>query len=335
VAPNPLVGCVIVHQGRIIGEGFHRQYGQAHAEVNAVAAVSNTSLLPDSTAYVTLEPCAHFGKTPPCADMLIERGLARVVVATADPNPLVGGQGIQRLREAGVDVTVGICEAEARWQNRRFFTFLQKKRPYILLKWAQTADGFMAPANYQSLAISNALAKRHVHQWRSQEAAIGVGFRTALYDNPQLNVRHWTGPAPLRLVWDTELRLPADLHLWQGPQATLVLNAHRSQADETLSYQQVALDPTTGQLDLDAILVNLYQRGVQSVLVEGGAALLTSFLEKNYWDEARILHAPWGLSEGLAGPTLQNGIKIAEEKIADNRLEIWENTSAQSFVLTT
>ncbi|MHA7130475.1 bifunctional diaminohydroxyphosphoribosylaminopyrimidine deaminase/5-amino-6-(5-phosphoribosylamino)uracil reductase RibD [Algoriphagus namhaensis] len=300
VSPNPMVGCVIVYDGKIIGEGYHREYGQAHAEVNAVHSVSDKDLLSKATVYVTLEPCAHFGKTPPCANLLVEKKVQRVVIAAVDSNPLVGGKGIQILKEAGIDVESGVLEKEARMQNRRFFTQIEKKRPYVILKWAQTLDGFVARSDYSSKWISNASSRRLVHKWRAEEDAILVGKSTAKYDNPALNVREWTGPDPLRLVIDSKLELPANLKLFDRQTPTICYNTLKSEQTENLEWVQLQKDFSTQD-----ILDDLYARKVQSVLVEGGAFVLNKFLEAELWDEARVFTSQNTFGAGIFAPVLK------------------------------
>ncbi|AII51840.1 bifunctional diaminohydroxyphosphoribosylaminopyrimidine deaminase/5-amino-6-(5-phosphoribosylamino)uracil reductase RibD [Hymenobacter sp. APR13] len=297
--PNPLVGCVITHEGRIIGEGWHRQYGGPHAEVNAVAAVSDPTLLRHSRAYVTLEPCAHHGKTPPCADLLIAHGIPEVVVCNLDPNPLVAGRGLEKLRAAGIQVETGVLEAEGRWLNRRFFTFQEKKRPYVVLKWAETADGYLAGPYFQPVAISGELARVAVHRWRSEEHGILVGTRTALHDNPHLNVREWPGPDPIRLVIDKNLSLPPTHHLFDGRQPTVVFTYRERATKDNLGFVRLS----EAEDLFPQIFHNLYQRNVQSVLVEGGPTVLNSLLKDGLWDEIRILRSPRRLGGGVAAPS--------------------------------
>ncbi|WP_240935455.1 bifunctional diaminohydroxyphosphoribosylaminopyrimidine deaminase/5-amino-6-(5-phosphoribosylamino)uracil reductase RibD [Hymenobacter sp. HDW8] len=302
--PNPVVGCVVTHQGRIIGEGWHERYGGPHAEVNALAAVTDKSLLPKSRVYVTLEPCAHFGKTPPCADLLIDSGVRDVVICNLDPNPLVAGRGIDKLRAAGVHVETGVLEAEGRWLNRRFFTFQEKKRPYVVLKWAETADGLLAGRFYQPIQISGPLARVAVHQWRAEEQAILVGTRTALHDNPNLNVREWPGQNPVRVVIDKNLSLPPSHHLLDGKQPTLVYTYRERAASTHIEYIKL---PEAEDL-FPRILANLFERQIQSVLVEGGPTVLTSLLQHGLWDEARILRNPKTLGTGIAAPNSVSSI---------------------------
>lgn len=296
--PNPLVGCVVTHQGRIIGEGWHQRYGGPHAEVNALAAVTERHLLPQSRVYVTLEPCSHYGKTPPCADLLIEQQVGEVVVCNLDPNPLVAGRGIQKLREAGIRVETGLLAAEGRHLNRRFFTFQEQQRPYVVLKWAETADGYLAGPYFQPVAISGEVARVAVHQWRAEEHAILVGTRTALHDNPRLNVREWPGQDPIRLVIDKNLCLPPTHHLLDGSQPTVVYTYRERAGKDHLDFA-----PLSEAEDLfPQILADLYRRNVQSVLVEGGPTVLNSLLKDGLWDEARVIRSPRHLGGGVASP---------------------------------
>ncbi|KYG83282.1 bifunctional diaminohydroxyphosphoribosylaminopyrimidine deaminase/5-amino-6-(5-phosphoribosylamino)uracil reductase [Roseivirga echinicomitans] len=301
VSPNPMVGCVIVHNNTIIGEGYHQKYGGPHAEVNAINSVTNPDLLPESTCYVTLEPCAHFGRTPPCADLLVTKKIKKVVIASMDTNPLVGGKGVQKLKGAGIEVSIGVLESAARNLNRRFFTMIEKKRPYILLKWAQTADGFMARNNFDSKWISSEQSRMMVHQWRAEEDAILVGTNTAQYDNPRLDVRDWHGESPLRLVIDRHLRLPTDLNLFDGSLPTIVYNTVKTEEKEHLNFVEI------GEKDfLQNILADLYERKVQSVLVEGGSFLLNSLMALGLWDEARVFECPVLFNEGIMAPSLKD-----------------------------
>lgn len=298
VRPNPLVGCVLVHEGKIIGEGYHEQYGGPHAEVHAIASVTEPKLLEEATAYVSLEPCSHWGKTPPCANLLVEKGIKSVVVATLDPNPLVAGKGIKLLEEAGISVQVGLLEQEARWQNRRFFCQQEKQRPYVILKWAQTQDGFIARENFDSKWISCPQSRQLVHQWRAEEQAILVGKNTALHDNPRLNVRDWTGSDPIRVVLDSKLELPVGLHLFDQQIPTLCYNLLKSEKLTNLEWVQLP------QLSPEALLADLHARQIQSVLIEGGNQTLTQFLAAGLWDEARVFTAPIRFESGIAAPQL-------------------------------
>lgn len=318
VSPNPRVGCVIVHDGKIIVEGWHKKYGEAHAEVNAVNSVADVSLLRESTVYVNLEPCSHFGKTPPCADLLIKHAVKKVVVANKDSNPLVAGEGVKKLREAGIDVTLGVLENEGRELNKRFFTAIEKQRPYIILKWAQTADGFVARKNYESKWISNELSRQWVHRWRSEEDAVLVGTKTATHDNPALTVRDWSGRNPTRIVIDRFLRLHDHLHLFDGKQKTLCYNVLRHEEKRNLSLIRIDEENFITQLVKD-----LSKQKIQSVMIEGGAQTLRLFIDLNLWDEARVFTSPRLFYEGISSPKLK-GRLVALERIESDVLEIFK-----------
>jgi len=299
VAPNPMVGCVIVHNDTIIGEGWHKEYGKAHAEVNALENVINPDLLKESTVYVSLEPCSHYGKTPPCADTLIQKQVKKVVVANLDTNPLVAGKGLEKLKNAGIEVETGILEKEARELNKRFFAFMEKRRPYILLKWAETSDGFTARKNYDSKWISNIDSRTLVHKWRSEEQAIMVGTKTALYDNPQLNVRDWSGKNPIRIVIDKHLQIPTSFYLFDQSQKTICYNLVKNEENYNLAFVRLDADNF-----LENLLKDMFERKIQSVLIEGGSFLMNSLIEKNYWDEARVFVASKEFEEGIVAPKL-------------------------------
>lgn len=315
VSPNPMVGCVIVHQGKIIGEGWHQCYGHWHAEVNAVADVKDQSLLPESDVFVTLEPCSHFGKTPPCADLLVKHQVRRVYICNDDPNPLVAGKGIQKLRDAGIEVISGVLEKKGRLLNRRFFTFFEKKRPYIILKWAESTDGKIALPNFQAVQISNALSRRWTHQLRSAEDAIMVGTRTAQYDNPSLNTRFWTGKNPIRVLIDKHLQVAEDSAIYAGTTPTICYNSIKSEQKGHISYVQINSENSW----LPMILDDLYQRKIQSVIVEGGTALLQSCIDSHLWDEAYRWISPQAIGEGIAAPILIEGL-FDRKEIGDNSL---------------
>ena len=317
VSPNPMVGCVIVHEGKIIGEGWHRKYGEAHAEVNAINAVNDESLLSTATAYVTLEPCAHHGKTPPCADLLVAKKLKRVVIAATDSNPLVGGKGITKMLDAGINVQTGCLAQEARDQNARFFTLIEKKRPFIILKWAQTADRFVARSNFDSKWISNEYSRSLVHQWRAQEDAILVGTNTAHYDNPSLNVRSWEGKNPLRIVIDKSLRLDAGLNLFDGSIPTIVYNTLKNDKLENLEFKQLSKD----NFILDVVM-DLGERKVQSLIVEGGSATLKAFIDMELWDEARVFTSDNIFGDGFEAPEF-SGQLISSADIMGDDLKIY------------
>jgi len=328
-APNPMVGAVLVYEDRVIGEGYHRMYGQAHAEVNCVNSVAagDVPLISRSTMYVSLEPCAHFGKTPPCADLVLRMGIPKVVVGCRDPFPQVNGKGIEKLLAAGVEVKVGVLEAECMELNRRFFTFNTLHRPYIVLKWAQSANGRIAGMSGGPLGvgervfISNEYTNRLVHRWRSEEAAILVGTRTALADDPSLTVRLWSGPDPIRLVIDKELTLPASLKLFDGSVRTIVFNMVRHEEVGNLSFYQLAGDSSL----VHQICQALYQLKIQSVLVEGGARLLQSFIDEGCWDEARVItNNELELPGGLPAPLL-SGVKGREEFLFSDTIRYYKN----------
>ncbi len=315
VSPNPMVGCVLVHEDKIIGEGWHRVYGSWHAEVNAVqdaVAKGHEALLSQATAYVTLEPCAHTGNTPPCADLMIEKQIQKVVICNDDPNPKVAGRGIQRMREAGIEVETGLCETEGRWLNRRFFTFFEKNRPYIILKWAETADGFIGSAEGKPVKISGLWSDVMVHGWRSEEDAIMVGTHTAVNDNPRLNVRLWPGRNPVRIVVDRHLKLPASAFLYDGSQPTLIYNYEKDSVHDQVPvrYQDMFAPVNFRKLKQDEyeteqLLQDLHRLKIQSVIVEGGARLINTFLQKGYWDEIRCCQSDFSLSHGVEAPAVQ------------------------------
>lgn len=324
VAPNPMVGAVLVYENRIIGEGYHQVYGEAHAEVNCLNSVSveDQALISLSTLYVSLEPCAHFGKTPPCSDLIIHHKIKTVVIGCRDPFTEVDGKGIEKLQKAGVTVTVGVLEAACRDLNKRFFTFVTQHRPYIILKWAQTANGLIAGEGDERLLISQAYTNRLVHQWRSEEATIVVGTNTALADDPSLTNRLWTGKSPVRIVIDRNLRLPSTLNLFDQQQKTIVINTIKTEEKENLSYQKIAASEDT----IDAILKLAYKEKLQSILVEGGASLLQSFINKGLWNEARIITNPLlTVSKGLQAPVLPAAIPAKTEHIATDIVATYIN----------
>lgn len=319
VSPNPMVGCVIVHENRIIGEGWHQIYGGPHAEVNAIGSVEDKSLLKESDVFVTLEPCAHYGKTPPCCDLLIEHQVKSVAIAVADTNPLVGGRGIDRLRRAGISVTTGMLESESRQLNKRFFTFMEKQRPYIMLKWAETADGFIARGNFDSKWISSAYSRRLVHKWRTEEAAILVGTNTAHYDNPWLTSRDWSGKNPLRVVIDRHLRLSSSLHLFDHTVPTLCYNLTRNAQEENLEL--VRLEE---EIFLQQLLQDLHKRKIYSVMVEGGTSVLNLFIEHGLWDEARIFTSNATFGKGIEAPPIKATLVDQQLLPEDDILSIYE-----------
>lgn len=309
--PNPMVGSVIVCNGKIIGEGWHKKSGEPHAEVNAVNAVKDKSLLKSSTIYVSLEPCSHFGKTPPCCDLIIENKIPNVVVGTVDSNVKVAGNGIKKLIEAGVKVTVGVLENECKELNKRFFTFHEKKRPYVILKWAETLDGFIAPLilrqvqddikNRKPVWITNQYSRQLVHKWRSEEQAILVGTQTAIDDNPTLDVRNWTGKNPVRIVLDQNNRIPEDSHVFDNQVKTIVLSA----VPKTINEENTIFEKINFKQNLTEQILNvLYKHQIQSVIIEGGAQTLQTFIDKNLWDEARVFIGIQNFESGIKAPIL-------------------------------
>ncbi|MDZ7846753.1 MAG: bifunctional diaminohydroxyphosphoribosylaminopyrimidine deaminase/5-amino-6-(5-phosphoribosylamino)uracil reductase RibD [Owenweeksia sp.] len=321
-SPNPMVGTVIVHHNRIIGEGWHHHAGAAHAEVNAVAAVHDKTRLRQATLYVSLEPCAHHGLTPPCADLIIDQKIPQVVVGSRDPFAEVDGKGIAKMRAAGIEVTTGIMQRECNWLNRRFFTFHQKQRPYIILKWAQTQDGYIdherAKGERGVNWITTPETRNLVHQWRAQEDAIMVGGGTVLNDDPALSVRDASGRQPTRIVLSQNEKIPPDAQVFDGQIPSLYF----SETAPTSQGQFTHIDLKPGKEALDQVMAEAYQRGIQSILVEGGAGLLHSFIKKNLWDEARVLTGKGYYSKGLKAPLLgQRGTE--KLRFGQDQLEIF------------
>lgn len=317
VSPNPLVGCVIVHDGKIIGEGWHQKYGEAHAEVNAIQAVHDKNILKESTLYVNLEPCSHFGKTPPCADLIIEHQVQKVIMANYDPNPLVQGGGVKKLRDAGITVIPEILSGEGAELNKRFFTYITRKRPYIILKWAETSDGFIARQNNDSRWISDEYSRQLVHKWRSEEDAVLVGSGTAWYDNPSLNVRDWSGRNPVRVVIDRHLKLGSNQNLFDHSQKTICYNLVKEEAHKNLLFVQLKKENF-----LESLLEHLYSRNIQSLIVEGGAQIHNAFIKGNLWDEARVFVSPQKFMKGVRAPLLP-AVLQDEYKLQDDWLRIF------------
>ena len=323
-----MVGAVITHKGRIVGEGFTSPFGGPHAEVRAIEAVGDPSLLREATLYVTLEPCCHHGKTPPCTDLILRMGIPKVVIGIQDPHDKVKGQGIKKLLDGGCQVETGVMEAACRDHHRRFLTFHEKKRPYLILKWAQSADGFLAPADARRTGppkpfwISGPASRQLVHRWRSEEQAILVGTRTALKDNPRLNTRLWAGRSPLRILIDRKLQVPVHYHILDGEVPTLVYHQEGTPPQSPKQVRYKALGP--GGNVLQQILKDLWEEGIQSVLVEGGARTLNTFKESGYWDEARIIQGPALLGEGLPAPGLK-GRLVDSWDLDGDRIRILQN----------
>ena len=305
--PNPMVGCVIVHDGKIIGEGWHQKAGEPHAEVRAIASVKDKSLLAGSTLYVSLEPCSHYGKTPPCADLIITHRIPRVVIGTTDPFAKVAGRGIEKLRAAGCEVIVGVMEKECRELNKRFFTFHEKKRPYIFLKWAETADGFIAPAHKDTLApvwITDVYTRQEVHKMRSEEQAILVGVGTVLADNPSLDTHDWYGKNPLRVIIDPHLHSPKEFKVWNDLQPTLFITNKEKVSDKNYGVQTEIISIDFTHNVPQQICNLLYQRNIQSLIVEGGAYTLQQFINAGLYDEMRIYKSEVSFGEGVKAPQI-------------------------------
>lgn len=335
--PNPMVGAVVVYQETIIGEGYHHKAGQPHAEPNAIYSVADPALLAHSTLYVSLEPCSHYGKTPPCAKLIIEKKIPRVVIACLDPNPLVAGRGVKMLKEAGIEVTTGVMEQEARRLNRRFLTFQEKHRPYIILKWAQTADGFIDIERDNigngPIKISNGITKTLNHQLRSTEGAIMVATRTALLDNPHLTTSKWTGNNPLRVVLDRRGIIPEENRIFDQSANTLVFTseegAKRHTCQREIFLKQKGIKPGTDNVKyatidfsnniVQQVMDELYARNIQSVIIEGGSQWLNTVINSKLWDEARIETSTAVIHCGIKAPEIK-GIEINEEQIEENTI---------------
>lgn len=317
VAPNPLVGSVVVYDGRIIGEGWHRKFGGNHAEVNAIESVKNKSLLPYSILYVNLEPCSHFGKTPPCANLLIKYKIPKVVIGMVDPNPQVAGKGVELLRNAGVEVVLDVLNEEAVLLNKRFIKYHLQKKPYVVLKWAQTQNGMLSPdAKKMSKQdfererhITGFLVQKLVHKWRTVEDAIMVGTNTALTDNPALDARAWVGKNPVRVIIDNNLRLPRDLKIFSQNQRTLIFNSTKNEVFENLQFVKIDF---LGNW-FSELLSCLYEMKIQSLIIEGGAHLLHSILEGDLWDEAIVFYSPKHISKGIQAPSIYGKIIQQQE----------------------
>ena len=324
--PNPLVGSVVVYKGEVIGSGWHQKSGEAHAEVHSIRNVSDRSLLADSTLYVNLEPCSHYGKTPPCTDLIIQSGIRHVVIGMKDPFEKVNGRGIQKLRHAGVRVDVGIEAAACRELNKRFITTIEKQRPYIILKWAETLDRFLAPktkTTNEPVWISNLLSRTLAHHWRAEEQSILIGKQTALDDNPALTTRLHKGPSPIRLLIDPKEEVQRKAKVFNPDQKVIVFTANKSRTEAHIEY--VAIDFSAN--GLQQILSTLFQKGIQSMLVEGGSITLQHFIDSGLWDEARVITGREKFGEGITAPKITsfsakpNTIKTLERNV----LKQWVN----------
>ncbi|SDM78686.1 diaminohydroxyphosphoribosylaminopyrimidine deaminase / 5-amino-6-(5-phosphoribosylamino)uracil reductase [Daejeonella rubra] len=326
VSPNPMVGSVIVCDDQIIGEGYHMAYGQAHAEVNAIRNVFENhanakELLKRSTIYVNLEPCSHFGKTPPCADLIISNEIPRAVIGCRDPFDQINGKGIEKLKNAGIEVIENILTDKCLDLNKRFFTRIQKQRPYIILKWAQTTNGYFSPLDQSQKWISSKEAKQLVHRWRSEEDAVLVGKNTALADDPKLNVRDWSGRDPVRIVIDRRLELPTDLNVFDQTQNTIIFNNIKTDIVGKIKYLELEdFDNLLPQL----IAYQLYLMDIQSLIVEGGSKTLNLFLASGLWDEARVFISPQTWEDGILAPELK-GNASEVQNIGPDILKIWHN----------
>lgn len=322
-APNPMVGAVLVHNNRIIGEGWHHFYGADHAEVNCLKNVADTdrNLIPESTMYVNLEPCAHFGITPPCANRLVQERVKRVVIANTDPFEKVSGRGITILKDGGIEVIIGVCEQEGLWLNRRFFCSHSQWRPYIILKWAQTADGFIAPYDRSRYQITGIESQQLVHKWRTEEAAIMVGTTTALNDNPQLTARLANGHSPLRIILDNELRIPGTHHIYDNSAATWIINGQKELLMGNVHYVKLSFDDNL----ISNLMAKLFEARMPSLIVEGGAALLNTFIRLGLWDEARVFTGPGRLSDGIGEPEITGIDPCIQSKVGDDSLAVYIN----------
>lgn len=321
--PNPMVGSVIVYNNEIIGEGWHRKSGEPHAEVNAINSVKDNSLLAKATIYVSLEPCSHYGKTPPCCDLIIKHKIPNVVVGAIDPNSKVSGTGIKRLQENGANVTIGVLEKECNELNKRFFTFHQKKLPYIILKWAESQDGFIATLTKdkkEPVWISNEYSRQLVHKWRSEEQAILVGTKTILDDNPKLDVRDWTGENPIRIVLDKSDRINQSYYVKDGQIKTIIITEQENLTfSENCIYENAIFDVKLTKTIADIS----YKYGIQSILIEGGKQTLQSFIDDNLWDEARVFIGNSHLKSGIKAPSLNGNFQL--KTIKDDQLKLFFN----------
>lgn len=319
--PNPLVGSVVVYENQIIGEGWHQKSGAPHAEVNAIASVKNKALLQKSTIYVSLEPCSHYGKTPPCADLIIKNKIPNVVIGAVDYHEKVAGKGIQKLKEAGINVILDVLNKESIELNRRFFTFHQKKRPYIILKWAESKDGFIAPTHKQEqkpVWITNSISRQLVHKWRSEEHAILVGTQTVIDDNPSLNVRNWKGNHPIKVVLDRQNKLSEDLSVFNSTQKTIVIT------ESTKNFKNANCVSETIDFTKNVaqqICETLFKHQIQSVIIEGGAQTLQTFIDAKLWDEARIFKGSISFENGVKAPSFSGNL-ITEQHVLNDTLSI-------------
>jgi len=323
-APNPMVGAVLVHNGKIIGEGYHEIYGGPHAEVNCLSSVkaNDRPLIPQSVLYVSLEPCVHHGKTPPCTDLILREKIPRVVIGCRDPFKEVNGKGIEKLIAHGVNVDYPVLEELAKEKNKRFFTFHQQKRPYIILKWAESSNHKIGGRSGERIKISNDYSNRLVHKWRSEEAGILIGTETALLDDPELTNRLWTGKSPIRIVLDNELRLPDYLNIFDGKIPTIILNRKKEMQSGELLFKKI----NSEQTDIPSILSSLHSLHVLSILVEGGAKLLQSFIDSELWDEIRIItNTEMVIEDGIPAPDFKNAKPFVSEILSSDKVCYYRN----------
>lgn len=326
-SPNPMVGAVLVHGGRIIGEGYHKEYGLAHAEVNCLDSVAEADkhLIPESTMYVTLEPCAHFGKTPPCALRLVQEKVKEVIIANDDPFEQVDGRGIEILKGHHIHTETGVLQKEGLWLNRRFFCFHQNKRPYIVLKWAQTPEGYFAPLDRTRYQITGTDTRQLVHKWRTEESAILVGYQTALNDDPELTARMYSGRQPLRIVFDRTLQLPHTHNVFSDVASTWIINESMDREDGNIRYVQINFSDNP----LTQILEKLYEANKLSLIVEGGAVLLDSFIKEGLWDEARVFTGHASMPEGVHAPLLTDFKQAFGTQLGADTLNVYVNRSSR------
>ena len=310
--PNPMVGSVIVHKNKIIGEGYTSSYGGSHAEVNAINSVKNKNLLRESTLYVTLEPCSHFGKTPPCTNHIINHKIPSIVIGCIDDNEKVAGKGVKKLRDAGCKVIVDVLETRCRGHHKRFFTFHNKKRPYIILKWAETADGFIAPKTKNEkkpVWITNEFSRQLVHKWRTEEHSILIGTNSVLEDNPSLTARDWIGKNPVRVVIDKNEKLSKDLNVFNDESETIILKEKNIDFTKNVAKHICSI---------------LFKNEITSVIIEGGTETFQTFIDENLWDEARVFTGQNTFKEGVKSPQFY-GKLISEKKIVTDILKIYIN----------
>jgi diaminohydroxyphosphoribosylaminopyrimidine deaminase/5-amino-6-(5-phosphoribosylamino)uracil reductase len=330
VAPNPMVGAVLLYDGQIIGEGYHQRYGEAHAEVNCLDSVSKMDELKinKSTLYVSLEPCTHHGKTPPCSDLIIKKSIPKVVVGCIDPFAQVNGKGIEKLRRAGIEVVSPLLEQQCVEINKRFFTFQKKHRPYVILKWAESADGKLANADYSRAYLSSEFSNRLVHKWRLDEASLLIGTNTAYHDDPTLNQRHWKGPDPTRIILDLNLRLPHSLKIFDKGQNTIILNLHKNEVNGKLIYSKIDDDVYL----INNILKRIYELKINSVMVEGGTRILQTFIDSGIWDEARVIrNQVKTIGNGIEAPILKQAQINEQEELTSDLISYYSNLQNEGY----